>query len=235
MNFPEFYQTLLTPRSEITRRISGFQKKLVEMDLEAALIYHQVDLFYFSGTMSTRVSYLSRPREIPSFWLKNIFPEPGRRSPLERIELLPSAGGLAETLRYHEFRHPGTAGAGTGCPAGRRLSDFWKNNSNGKRPWISGPSSGASGRSNRILKLGQMRKAGDIGRQVYREVAGDVPPGLSEIALAGLDELRKPWPWATEYPASPGVQQRDLQLARGQRRQRYPTSAVMTPPLRDWV
>ena len=33
MDFPEFYQTLLTPRSEITRRISGFQKKLVELGL----------------------------------------------------------------------------------------------------------------------------------------------------------------------------------------------------------
>ena len=51
MIFPDFYQATLTPGEEIEHRILTFQKTLTDTDLEAALIYQNVDLFYLCGTM----------------------------------------------------------------------------------------------------------------------------------------------------------------------------------------
>ena len=52
MNFPEFYQSLLTPAPEISRRINGLQQKMSELQVEAVLIHQQVDLFYLTGSMA---------------------------------------------------------------------------------------------------------------------------------------------------------------------------------------
>ena len=90
----------------------------------------------------------------PLLLVKKIYsPEPGRRSPLERIELLPSAGRLAETLRYHEIGIPERLGLEMDVLPASNLLGFLKSNSSGRRPWTLARPSGARGRSNRLLKL----------------------------------------------------------------------------------
>jgi Xaa-Pro dipeptidase len=184
MNFPEFYQALLTPQSEITRRISGFQKKIEELNLGAALIHQDVDLFYFSGTMANGFLFIPAEGD-PLLLVKKYIPRARAESPLERIEPLPAAGRLAETLRYHEIGIPERLGLEMDVlPAStyRFLEE--------QLQWKAAVDIGPFIRRLRAIKspfeITQMRMAGDIGRQVYQALPEMVKPGLTEIALAGM-------------------------------------------------
>ena len=183
MNFPEFYQTLLTPQSEIIRRISGFQKKLVELDLEAALIFQQVDLYYFCGTMSNGFLFIPAVGE-PLFLVKKYLPRAQAESPLTRIESLASTGRLVEALRDCGFRSPERLGLEMDVLPVATFRFLEK-----QLAWKEAVDIGPAVRWVRAVKsdfeTALIKKAGDIGRQVYQAIPDLLKPGLSEIALAG--------------------------------------------------
>ncbi|MBT8358435.1 MAG: aminopeptidase P family N-terminal domain-containing protein, partial [Deltaproteobacteria bacterium] len=52
MNTDKLFKTdSNTPKSEIEERIKKLQQKLIEKNIDAALILQKADLFYFSGTI----------------------------------------------------------------------------------------------------------------------------------------------------------------------------------------
>ncbi len=183
MVFPDFYQSLLTPKAETVRRISGFQKKLAELDLEAALIYQQVDLYYFSGTMSNGFLFIPAVGE-PLFLVKKYLPRARAESPLARIEPLVSASRLGEALRDHGFRSPERLGLELDVLPVATFQFLEK-----QLRWKEAVDVGPSVRRLRAVKSdferALMKKAGDMGRQVYQALPDLLKPGLSEIALAG--------------------------------------------------
>jgi len=183
MIFPDFYQSLLTPATEITRRISGFQKKLAELDLEAALIYQQVDLYYFSGTMANGLLFIPAVGE-PLFLVKKYLPRARAESPLTRIEPLASTGRLGEALRDQGFRSPERLGLEMDVLPVSVFRFLEK-----QLGWKEAVDVGPAVRRLRAVKSdferALMKKAGDIGRQVYQAIPGFLKPGMSEIALAG--------------------------------------------------
>jgi Xaa-Pro aminopeptidase len=183
MNFPDFYQSLLTPRTEIIRRISGFQQKLGELDLGGALIYQQVDLFYFSGTMANGFLFIPAAGE-PLFLVKKYLPRALAESPLTRIESLGSTGRLAEALRDYGFRSPERIGLEMDVMPVATFRFLDK-----QLGWKEAVDVGPAVRQVRAMKSdferALMKKAGDIGRRVYQAIPELLKPGLSEIALAG--------------------------------------------------
>jgi Xaa-Pro aminopeptidase len=183
MNFPDFYQSLLTPRTEIIRRISGFQQKLGELDLGGALIYQQVDLFYFSGTMANGFLFIPAAGE-PLFLVKKYLPRALAESPLTRIESLGSTGRLAEALRDYGFLSPERIGLEMDVMPVATFRFLDK-----QLGWKEAVDVGPAVRQVRAMKSdferALMKKAGDIGRRVYQAIPELLKPGLSEIALAG--------------------------------------------------
>ena len=49
---------LLTPKSELARRINAFQDLLIKKEIDGAMIVQSVDLFYFSGTAQNAHLYI---------------------------------------------------------------------------------------------------------------------------------------------------------------------------------
>ncbi len=183
MNFPDFYQSLLTPRTEIARRISAFQEKLGELNLEGALIYQQVDLYYFSGTMSNGFLFIPALGE-PLFLVKKYLPRARAESPLTRIEPLASTGRLAEALRDYGFRSPERLGLELDVLPVATFR-FLENLLGWKEAIDIGPAVRRLRAVKSDFERALMKKAGDIGRRVYQKIPELLKPGISEIALAG--------------------------------------------------
>ena len=183
MDFPSFYRSLLTPADEIAGRIAGFQKKLPELELEAALIYQQVDLFYFGGTMANGFLFIPPDGE-PLFLVKKFLPRARAESPLKNVEPLYSTGLINQTLGDFGFKVPARLGLELDVLPVNTFRFLQK-----QLGWKEAVDIGPAIRQVRAIKspfeLDQMRKAGEIGRRVYEAVPALLKPGLSEIGLAG--------------------------------------------------
>lgn len=87
-----------TPAAEITGRIAGLQRSLLESEIDAALILQNADLYYYAGTVQQ--SYLCVPaRDEPVLFVRRVFARARGESPLREIEPLSSVRHLAELVR----------------------------------------------------------------------------------------------------------------------------------------
>jgi Xaa-Pro dipeptidase len=183
MDFPEYYRSTFTPAGEIEKRLAAFQARLAEEKLEAALLHQLVDLYYFSGTAQHGFLFIPARGET-ILLIKKEFERAREESPLARVEALPSLVGLGDRLRELGCRVPARLGLELDVlPMGifRFLQkilrfeegvDIW--------PLIRYLRETKSG-----YELSLLKTAGEIGAQVYREVAEFIRPGLSEIEVAG--------------------------------------------------
>lgn len=183
MTFPAFYQSTLTPMEEIEHRISAFQEILRNKDLDAALIYQNVDLFYLSGTMQQ--GFLLVPGQgQPLLLVKKDLSRARAESPLSMIKPLSSLSKLAEALLHYGYKIPDRIGLEMDClPINtvQFLEDQLK--------WKKAKDISTGLRHLRAVKSGfeirQMQKAGEIGSQIYRAVPELLREGLTEMELAG--------------------------------------------------
>jgi Xaa-Pro aminopeptidase len=184
MDFPEYYQTLLTPAAEIGRRIAALQKKLPELEVEAALIYQQADLFYFSGSAANGFLFVPAEGE-PLFLVKKYLPRARAESPVKKIEPLPSASLLKETLGNWGVQPPPRLGLELDVLPVNTFRFLQQ-----QLGWQEAVDVGPAIKQVRAVKspfeLDQMRRAGEIGRRVYAAIPAVLKPGLSEIDLAGI-------------------------------------------------
>jgi Xaa-Pro dipeptidase len=120
----------------------------------------------------------------PLFLVKKYLPRARAESPLARIEPLVSASRLAEALRDHGFRSPERLGLELDVLPVATFQFLEK-----QLRWKEAVDVGPSVRRLRAVKSdferALMKKAGDMGRQVYQALPDLLKPGLSEIALAG--------------------------------------------------
>jgi Xaa-Pro dipeptidase len=87
-----------TPRDELARRIAALQQHLRDLNLDAALITQNVDLFYFAGSMQSGVLVVpASGREV--YGVRRVLERARRESALERIVPLASLRDLATLVR----------------------------------------------------------------------------------------------------------------------------------------
>ncbi|MBA4392036.1 MAG: aminopeptidase P family protein [Desulfobacca sp.] len=184
MTLPDYYQTTLTPKEEIHRRISAFQDGLKEINLSAALIHQDVDLFYLCGTMQQAFLFVPSQGE-PLLLVKKDLSRALAESPLSHIKSLPSVGQLAETIVRYGYRIPDCLGLELDClpiSTYRFLKE--------KLLWKEDRDISIMLRKIRAAKsdfeIAQMRTSGEIGRRLYQAIPELLRPGLTEIDLAGL-------------------------------------------------
>lgn len=184
MTFPTFYQTTLTPEEEIKSRISVFQKILADKDLDAALIFQNVDLFYLSGTMQQ--GFLWVPRNGRSLLLvKKDLSRARAESALAWIKPLPSISKLADTLIHYFSKIPERIGLELDVLPTNTFHFLKEQLRLTEAVDISTPL-----RHQRSIKsefeIRQMQKAGEMGRLVYGAVPERLKEGLTEMEMAGL-------------------------------------------------
>jgi Xaa-Pro aminopeptidase len=181
--FPSFYRNTLTPPEEINRRIISFQKLLSREGIEAALIYQNVDLYYFSGTLQNGFLLIPSAGE-PLLLVKKEFQRARAESPLKRIEKLSSITGLDEVIRRSGYGIPDCLGMELdvlpfstfqflkGILKFERAGDVW--------PLVRSLREVKSG-----YELGLLKKAGEISEKIYQEICEYFRPGMMEIEIAG--------------------------------------------------
>jgi Xaa-Pro dipeptidase len=98
-----------TPKNEIKRRIEKLQKQLSDMDIDAALIIQNSDLFYFAGT--TQQSHLYVPAEgEPILLARKNFSRAKSESAMERIFPMNTSRQIPSLLQEYGYPIPDTLG-----------------------------------------------------------------------------------------------------------------------------
>jgi len=87
-----------TPADELVRRAAALQEHLRQLDLDAALITQNVDLFYFTGSMQSGVLVVPAAGR-PVYGVRRVFERARRESALERIVPLASLRDLTALAR----------------------------------------------------------------------------------------------------------------------------------------
>jgi Xaa-Pro aminopeptidase len=90
------------PQKEIESRISKFQAKLQEMDLDGAFILQNTDLFYFSGTIQSSALFIPRQGE-PVLMVQKGSQRARYESPLKHIFSVTGRGQIKKALRDFGF------------------------------------------------------------------------------------------------------------------------------------
>ena len=78
------FEYVLYPKSEIDNRIKRLQSQMDDMD--GALLFHSVDLCYFTGTAQDGLAYIPRDGE-PVVMMRRSFERARQESPLEILPL----------------------------------------------------------------------------------------------------------------------------------------------------
>jgi len=89
-----------TPELEIYTRISCFQKKIIEQELDGAIILLNSDIFYFTGTVQNSFLYIPAVGE-PVLMVKRGLQRGLEESPLKNIVSIKSVNQIPEIL--YEF------------------------------------------------------------------------------------------------------------------------------------
>jgi len=179
---------LLTPKEEVYHRIERLQKKLVSEKVDGFLIFHNVNLFYFSGTMQNSVMFIPKEGE-PLLLVRRSLTRAQIESPLANIvpysrltelpHALSTSWGQPPTRLYLELDV---------LPARLylRLKELL--------PGVEFTDGSELVRKLRMIKskfeIEQMRKAAEIAGMVYSEIPSLIQPGMREIDLAAELEAR---------------------------------------------
>lgn len=97
------------PKTELYERIAVFQTLLKQQSMDAVLIVHKPDLFYFSGTMQHGWLYIPVEGE-PLFMVFKEFSRARAESALERLVSHVSPKTIPLALEKHGIKLPGTLG-----------------------------------------------------------------------------------------------------------------------------
>jgi Xaa-Pro dipeptidase len=100
---------LYLPAFEIEHRLQGMQEVMVQDGFEGALLFQNLDRFYFSGTMQPGVLYL-QPQEEPILFVRKNIDRAREESSLEKIVPLTSLRDLPATLLEMDLPLPQTLG-----------------------------------------------------------------------------------------------------------------------------
>jgi len=171
---------MLVPATEISARVTTFQQRLSEADLDGAVILDGVNLFYFAGTRQQGLLFIPQ-RGRPVFFVRRSLERARQESPLE--SLMPVA-------RFEEIP-PWIAGAGYGTSklglsyTAVPLSIYRKLQSIFPHTEFQdvGPTLAMVRAVKSAYEVALMREAGTRHGQIFAEIPGLVSPGMTEWQL----------------------------------------------------
>jgi Xaa-Pro dipeptidase len=91
---------LITPKSELDKRISKLQQRMQSEEVDCVLVLQQADKFYFSGTVQDGVIFIPSEGQ-PIFLVRKSFDRAKEESKLENIELFRSYKQIPEIVFKH--------------------------------------------------------------------------------------------------------------------------------------
>jgi Xaa-Pro dipeptidase len=171
------------PAEEIHQRLKKFQADLAAHDLDGALLFQNVDIFYFTGTIQSSILFIPRQSD-PILMVQKGFQRVREESPLKNILAINGKSHLGGTLHDFGIRRIERVGLEMDVlPAHLYL---WLGESFPHCRFVD-----VSGliRKQRMIKspyeTDQIRKAARILHQGYMEIQGFIKEGVSELEIDG--------------------------------------------------
>ena len=173
-----------TPAEEIERRLQKLRGEVNKRGWDAALIVHDVDLLYFSGTMQNALLFV--PLDGGDLLMVKKHGERAQReSAVEQVIPLSSWNDLPSLIAERHGMIPKKMGIELDVLPAReylRLQEIFAG--------VEIADSSSMIKNIRKIKspyeIEQMKKAGEIGKTVYAEVRHVLKEGMTEIELAGI-------------------------------------------------
>lgn len=171
------------PPEELRQRLMLFQTGLVAHDLDAALMFQNVDVYYFSGTIQSSVLFVPAHGD-PILMVQKGLQRAKQECPFENVVAVSGKSDLSGTLNDFGIRQIDRLGIEMDVlPVYlyMRLSEFF--------PQCSFEDVSLVIRKQRMIKsryeTAQIRKAAAILHQGYMEIQGFVKEGVSELEIDG--------------------------------------------------
>jgi Xaa-Pro dipeptidase len=172
------------PAEEIEKRVHTLRSEVAKREWDAALIVHNVDLFYFSGTMQSALLFVPVDgRE--TLMVKKYGERAQRESAIARIIPLSSWREIPSLIVEHYGKIPQKMGIELDVLPAKdyvRLQEIFA----GVEIIDSSSLIKAIRKIKSTYEIGLMKQAGEIGKIVYAEVPRVLKEGMTEIELAGI-------------------------------------------------
>jgi Xaa-Pro dipeptidase len=174
---------LYVPAFEIEHRLPGIQEMMVQDGFEGALLFQNLDRFYFSGTMQPGILFLQSQEEPILFIRKNI-DRAREESSLEKIVPLNSLRDLPATLLEMDVPLPQTLGLELDILPAQTYLQIEK-----LFPAAHLLDFSVQLRRCRMIKsaweIENLRQAAQMTADLVRALPSQLKPGLTELELAG--------------------------------------------------
>jgi Xaa-Pro dipeptidase len=172
------------PAEEIETRLQTLRSEMAKREWDAALIVHNVDLVYFSGTMQNALLFVPQDgKEI--LMVKKYVERAERESAIAQVTPLKSLNDMPSLIEKQYGRIPQKMGIELDVlPANEylRLQEIFSG--------VEIVDSSSLVKEIRKIKsayeIELMKQAGEIGKIVYDEVPRVLKEGMTEIELAGI-------------------------------------------------
>jgi Xaa-Pro dipeptidase len=176
-----------TPRDEIDLRLKKVREGMAGKGIEALLVVQKMDYFYLSGTTQDSLLFLPLEGE-PLLMVKRELERARIDSPRPHVVGFSSTDELPALIGDHWGRLPGNLGLELDVLPVRDYRMYEE-----LFPQSELVDSSSIIRQTRKIKtpfeVDQMKRAGEISRQVYQEARGFIKEGKTEIEVGGLMDL----------------------------------------------
>jgi Xaa-Pro dipeptidase len=172
------------PAEEIEKRLQTLRSELAKREWDAALIVHNVDLVYFSGTMQNAVLFVPLDGK-ETLMVKKYRERAQRESAVAQVIPLNSWNDMPSIIAEHYVRIPQKMGIELDVLPAKdyiRLQEIFA----GVEIVDSSSLIKAIRKIKSTYEIGLMKQAGEIGKIVYAEVPHVLKEGMTEIELAGI-------------------------------------------------
>jgi len=183
-----YHSNILTPPSEIKKRIKKLQHHLKENNIEAALILQKTDLFYFTGTIQQAHLYVPADGE-PVLMVRKDIRRAEAESAIGRVLSLESPGRIPDLLTRNGYTLPAILGLECDVLPVNLFFNLQHIFGNPEAIDISNPIRLIrSQKSSYEIEI--LRESAQLSDQVAGYMQEVLREGLTEIELAGIIEAR---------------------------------------------
>lgn len=183
----ERYREKLVPPAEIRGRIKEIQIKMEVEDIDAALIFYRPNYFYFSGTSQYSILYIPVETD-PILFVKRDPDRAREESPISSIIPFSSFNEIRALIQKNHGKVPSALGIEFDILPTRRYLSLSKTFPGVEFRDISRIIMNCRMKKT-SFEIQQLKKAVQIGKEVFQAGRDILIPGLTEIEFGGLLEL----------------------------------------------
>jgi Xaa-Pro aminopeptidase len=175
-----------TPEAEITARIKTVQKQMEAQQLDALLLTHKPDIYYFSGTAQDCYLYIEKNQD-PVLFVKRYLPRAQQETALKKIEPIESVKDIPKLVEHCVKKHPGTCGLAFDVVPVKDFHFYKRLFEN--THFVDGSSVIEDCRQIKSpWEINQMKKAALVSKQTFDFMKKNIKPGISEMQFCGMFE-----------------------------------------------